>query len=109
MHVAFMAAFVVSVVIAAFWVVTLPEKFAEIREVNEQAEAKRQAAQDAETERNNQATAAALGSLVASTTEAYHDLSSQLQALTGNKDETYTNEAVTNESDDSIIIINETN
>ena len=111
-HIAFMIAFVLSVVVMGFWVVTLPTKFAQIREVNEQAAAVRDAANDAENARSNQAAAAILNEFVASTTEVYRDLSTQLKDISGTPPQTRAPEdhgAERNKQEESDIIIRETN
>jgi len=115
MHVAFMVAFIVAMVVTAFWVATLPTKFAEIREANEQIASKQNSLRDAEHARDTQEAAALIGSFVASSTEAYRDLGSQLQGIsgapgTGGEDVTQTpSEGTTAESASSTIIIREIN
>lgn len=113
-HVAFMVAFLVVTVVAALWVMTLPTKFANIREANEQVAAVRDAAQDAEDKRTEQEAAAILSGFVASSTEVYKDLGAQLEDLGGgaqekedeqSPEETNPQEATTSAS--STIIIRE--
>ena len=97
-HVAFMVAFLVVTVVAALWVMTLPTKFANIREANEQVAAVRDAAQDAEDKRTEQEAAAILSGFVASSTEVYKDLGAQLEDLGGKTSESGEETATSSEA-----------